>query len=162
MIDITFAQQLKQAGLKWKPVLHDFFGIPERGMDGRLFVISEMLVNIDKILGAPVVAFQGASEWALDYLVTSEAVWLPREDQLRSLLQERLDDEGSLRLELRKGVNRLELSFAGENLGYEEESLSMAYGQALLELLKRSPSAPIETAGDDDIWESGLPGEQDV
>jgi hypothetical protein len=53
-------------------------------------VISDVQTNIENVFGAQAVAFQGVSEWALDYLVTSEAVWMPTEEQLRRLLEENL------------------------------------------------------------------------
>jgi hypothetical protein len=36
--------------------------------------------------GPPILAFNGTTEWALDSLEARDAVWLPREDQLRALL----------------------------------------------------------------------------
>src|SRR5512146_2882759 len=95
MISLALAQDLKEAGLSWEPAMHDFFAIPERGMDNRVFVISDIQSTVENLLGSPVVAFQGASEWALDYLVTSEAVWLPTESQLRQALEEILLSGGN-------------------------------------------------------------------
>src|SRR4051812_19591986 len=39
-------------------------------------------------LGRQMLAFNGTTEWALDTLAASEALWLPREDQLREALGE--------------------------------------------------------------------------
>lgn len=137
MISLLMAQRLKQAGLAWTPRLHDFFAIPERGMDTRIFVISDLQANIEKLFGSEVVAFQGASEWALDYLVTSEAVWMPREDQLREALLTRLPEaylsmkfsQQSCYLEVRSGVLKL---------AYDSQNVEDAYGQALLQELGRA------------------------
>jgi hypothetical protein len=68
------------AGLS-RQALMDFFA--SRTPDGRtVFVISDMLVTVD-LLRKQVVSFQGASEWALDSLVTTDAVWMPVEAKLR-------------------------------------------------------------------------------
>ena len=47
MISLKLAQQLKKAGLVWKASNHDFFAIPDRGMDERRFVIADMMANLD-------------------------------------------------------------------------------------------------------------------
>ncbi len=118
--------------------MHDFFAIPDRGFDDRLFVITDMLVNIENVLGSNVVAFQGASEWALDYLVTSEAVWMPDESQLRRMLEERLLKEKGSSLSLTWSMNtyRCEILFRGSPLTFEDVDASTAYAKALLHLLK--------------------------
>lgn len=95
MLSLETAQRLKQAGLEWSPGLLDFFVIPERNLDDKIFVISDMLVTLEVLGGLQIVSFQGASEWALDYLLAADAVWLPREDQLRSTLEELLLEIGS-------------------------------------------------------------------
>ena len=77
MISLEVARKLKDAGLVWRPKHHDFFGIPDRGMDDAVFVLSDVQVTIERIQGYEVVAFHGASEWALDSLIASEAIWLP-------------------------------------------------------------------------------------
>ena len=78
MISLKAARKLKEAGLKWEPALHDFFAIPDRGMDERIFVISDMMITLELLSGMEVVSFQGASEWAFDYLLSSVVIWMPR------------------------------------------------------------------------------------
>ena len=94
MISLETARCLKNAGLEWRPALNDFLAIPDRYMDEKVFVISDMLVTIDVLQGMQMVFFQGASEWALDALVTQETVWLPSETQLRKALEAALLVEG--------------------------------------------------------------------
>jgi hypothetical protein len=164
MITLNLARKLKQNGFRWEPALHDFFAIPERGMDERVFVITDIPANIEKILGSQVVAFQGTSEWALDYLVTSEAVWLPSEEQLRQALLERISQEGEdrLRLECTPQTCICRLVFRGQGLHFEEKTGAQAYGAALLHLLEISPQDG--QAGDDqdrDIWEAGFGANQE-
>ena len=40
---------------------------------------------------APLLGFNGTTEWALDSVTLDQALWLPREDQLRELLGDRLE-----------------------------------------------------------------------
>lgn len=137
MISLNTALKLKKAGLSWQPAHLDFFAIPERNMDERIFVISDMLVTVDIIQGMQVVSFQGASEWALDSLVTVEAVWLPREDQLRQILEAVLMRQGWLDLRLVSTLRgySCQIRYEGKELTFEETDASEAYAQALLYLL---------------------------
>jgi hypothetical protein len=163
MITLDLAKKLKQNGLRWKPALHDFFAVPDRGMDQRIFVITDMLANLEKILGSQVVAFQGASEWALDYLVTSEAVWIPTESQLRQALIERIPkaEKTGLSLDCSHDACTCRLSFNAENLNFEDQSGAQAYGLALLHVLKNSPRNEEGEEAGGDIWEAGLRGSQE-
>ena len=88
MISLPLARELKQAGLVWSATINDFFAIPDRGMDDRIFVITDLMANLDIFRGWPVVTFHGSAEWALDYILTTEVVWLPTESQLRGVLLE--------------------------------------------------------------------------
>jgi len=123
--------------------------IPERGMDARVFVISDMPAIIERLFGNQVVAFQGSSEWALDYLITTEAVWLPSETQLRENLVSRLSGESqpSLKLACSPAGCRCEMSYQGQMLVFEAADASDAYGDALLYLLTGGASFEHGTNG---------------
>jgi len=138
MLSLSTAIQLKEAGLKWTPGLLDYFAIPERGMDEKVFVISDLLVTVEMLSGSQIVSFQGASEWALDYLVTSEAVWVPREDQLRQLLQDALLMQGNPGCRLISGLKgcTCTIELRGAKLEFTHPDASEAYAQALLTLLQ--------------------------
>lgn len=137
MISLTTARKLKDSGLVWIPALHDFFAIPERGMDERVFVISDIQAYVEFKNALPMVTFHGASEWALDYLLTSEVIWLPREDQLRMEVVRQLAKAGEAWLNLsntRSGY-RLDLQFMGETLSFQAPEASETYAAALYFLL---------------------------
>lgn len=138
MISLETAERLKDAGLKWVPALHDFFAIPGRNLDERVFVVSEMLVTIEQLSGRQVVSFQGASEWALDYLLTTDAVWMPREDQLRKALEAILINQpgGMLTLVADAGGYRCLIPWGESDLIFEDQDASEAYAAALLFLLR--------------------------
>ncbi len=139
MISLATAQKLKTAGLVWEPRALDWFGIPERGMDEKVFVISDMLANIEMLQGFQVVAFQGASEWALDAIVTSEVVWVPREEQLRQAVVSGLLEFGisSLRLDSDLSGCHVSISPEGRGLSFDHQDAEEAYAAVLLYLLER-------------------------
>lgn len=138
MIRLETAQKLKAAGLSWTPAMFDFFAIPDRQLDDKAFVISDMLVTVDILQGLQVVSFQGASEWALDSLVTTDAVWLPHEGQLRQALEAGLLDAGGLDLKLVSGLSgyRCEMTYRGKALVFEANAADEAYAAALLHILQ--------------------------
>jgi hypothetical protein len=139
MISLSLALRLKQAGLAWTPKPNDFFAIPERGMDVNVFVLSDLQANIERMFGSEVVAFQGASEWALDYLISSEAVWMPREEQLRTALLELLPEgQSRLRLDCTASDCHLEVSSGEVTISAQAHQVEDAYAEALLQVLKLS------------------------
>ena len=137
MLSLETAVKLKSAGLEWKPELLDFFAIPDRQMDERVFVISDMLVTVEVLQGLQVVAFQGASEWALDSLVTMDAVWIPRESQIRKALEAALIARGRPEMRLTSSLTgyRCEYFQNGEIYTFEGDEASEVYARALLNLL---------------------------
>jgi hypothetical protein len=137
MLSIETARKLRAAGLPWAPALHDFFAIPEHGLEDRLFVISDLPVNIAELQGQSVFTFEGAVEWALDYIVTTDAVWLPTEAQLRRMVESRMPEEAGILLNLTclaEGY-RVTIQPAGQPLHFSATSAEEAYAAALLHLL---------------------------
>lgn len=138
MISLSTARRLKEAGLIWIPALHDLFIIPDRDLDDRVFVINDMMASYEIRQQLPMVTFHGTVEWALDYLVTSEIIWLPREDQLRMNLMRHLQGEVQPALSLSsspEGYHCL-IRFQGEELIFSATEASEAYGNALLHVLE--------------------------
>ncbi len=89
MISRQLAHDLRDAGLTWSPAKGDWFVIPDHGLDQLEFVVSDMVIETRRMaLGRQMLAFNGTTEWAMDTLAASEALWLPREDQLREVLGE--------------------------------------------------------------------------
>jgi len=86
VITLELAQRLKDSGLAWTPTSGDRFAIPDRDLDGLVFVVSEMTIETQQVYGGSVVKFTGTTEWALDSIAQSEVVWLPHEAQLRELI----------------------------------------------------------------------------
>lgn len=138
MISFEMAQALKNSGLVWKANNHDFFAIPDRGMNDRLFVVTDMMARLDLLQGWPVITFHGTAEWALDYIVTTEVVWMPTEGQLRQELEGLLQDEveKELRLWWENGRYHTQIRYQNETLTFDANTASDAYGTTILYLLR--------------------------
>ena len=89
VISRQLAGDLRDAGLAWTPSKGDWFVIPDHGLDELEFVVSDMVIETLRMaFDRQMLAFNGTTEWAMDTLAASEALWLPREDQLREVLGE--------------------------------------------------------------------------
>ncbi|MFI5931729.1 pilus assembly protein CpaE [Actinoplanes sp. NPDC051494] len=124
------AQRLSAAGLAWKPAPGDRFAIPDRGLDEDVFVLSNMTIEVHTRPEGQVLGFNGTTEWAMDDVEFDEALWLPREDQLRELLG------GTFRA-LRREDERwaVDITLMDEEQTFSGETAEDAYAAALLHLL---------------------------
>lgn len=136
MISVDLAQQLKRAGLAWKPVERDFFMIPEHNLDGQVFVVSQLPSLVQVLGGEPTVTFHGSIEWALDYVLLSEVVWLPSETQLRQALEDRIGSHAPLRLDRVEAGYRCQIAYQEDMLEFESLVAEDAYAKALLRVLE--------------------------
>lgn len=87
MIDIDIARRLRDAGLAWEPADGDWFVVDNELLREEPFMLSSMVIErgISRH-GQSVFRFNGTTEWALDSVEQYEAVWIPREGQLRDAL----------------------------------------------------------------------------
>jgi hypothetical protein len=132
VLPVPLALRLRDAGLRWKPAPGDRFAIPDRDLDDEVFVLSNMVIAVHELPDGPVIGFNGTTEWAMDDLEQSEAIWLPREDQLRELLG------GTFHmLERTHGGYRVEITIGDRRLGFESATAEQGYGEALLDLIQR-------------------------
>jgi hypothetical protein len=135
VIDVQLAQQLKEAGLVWKPGPGDRFAIPDRDLDDDIFVLSNMTIEVYSLPEGRVIGFNGTTEWALDDVELEETIWLPREDQLRELLG------GTFRALRRVEPDyEVDMELLGEKRTFAASSPERAYGAALLHLLAAASS----------------------
>lgn len=86
MISQHLAEALRDAGLRWTPTAGDRFVIPQPELVGQVFTLSEMTIEAREYPTGTILGFNGTTEWALDSVAKDEALWLPREDQLRERL----------------------------------------------------------------------------
>jgi hypothetical protein len=133
VISLPLARALRTAGLRWKPASGDRFSIdrPEVGDD--VFWVSEMTIEAHSYPTGTILGFNGTTEWALDSVSIEDALWLPREDQLRELLA------GTFRsLHAVDGGYEVRIEFRGEELAYRCGSADDAYAEALITLVAAS------------------------
>jgi hypothetical protein len=138
MLSLSASLELKEAGLTWTPALHDFFAIPDRGLDDRVFVISDIQVNVQTLSGHLSATFHGTVEWALDHVVVDELVWLPTEEQLREDLEGRLVTRSGVGVKLISTPDGYvcEIQVGDRPLRFEAFDASAAYAAALMYVLE--------------------------
>ena len=129
VISVNLAIALREAGVAWRPAPGDHFVIPDRDLDDQTFVLSDMIVQVYELPRSTVIGFNGTTEWALDDIERDEAIWLPREDQLRDML-----GDGFERLERNRDGYTVIVRDLPEATGRSAED---AYGNALLLLRSR-------------------------
>lgn len=139
MIAIALAHQLRDAGLVWKPAPLDFFALPDRQMDDDVFVISDQAAFMQLYNGYPVVSFHGSAEWALDYILLNEVVWMPSETQLRQAIEGRISPETPFILQRTPNGYRCTI----DKRPFDAPTGDAALAQALLQLL-RDDTRPID------------------
>ncbi|MEV8251903.1 pilus assembly protein CpaE [Microbacterium sp. NPDC076768] len=138
MITRELAVALRESGLIWHPAEGDRFqlDLPEEvelEAEADVFTVSEMTIEARQTPSGTDLAFNGTTEWALDAVTLADAVWLPREDQLRDLLR------GTFRTLVRlEDTFSVEIEIADTRFVFEHPDPAEAYGQALLELISRS------------------------
>jgi hypothetical protein len=137
VIGVQLAQQLKEAGLGWKPGPGDRFAIPDRDLDDEIFVLSNMTIEVYSMPEGRVIGFNGTTEWAMDDVEIDEAIWLPREEQLRELLG------GTFRALSRSPSGyEVRMDLLGEERIFAGAGAEEAYAAALLHLLAAAGAAP--------------------
>ena len=130
MISVELARQLLSAGVLWQPQAGDRFVIDAELLTAEVFWISDLTVEVHHFGGQSVLGFNGTTEWALDSVTLDQALWLPREDQLRELLGDRLES-------VRRTESGWEVTYAvrpGYVHAVTDPDLECAYARALLSL----------------------------
>jgi hypothetical protein len=137
MITIDDARALREAGLVWHPATGDAFTIDRPELQEDVFTLSDMTIESHEFETGTILGFNGTTEWALDSVAIEDALWLPREDQLRQLLGgsfrslRRVDDTR----EADSGEYSVHVVFSGEPKVYSADEPATAYAKALLTLI---------------------------
>ena len=135
VLSVDRARALRDAGLKWSPARGDSFVMPGRDMDSDVFVLSDMTIEVHQFPAGPVIGFNGTTEWALDSVDQSEALWVPAEHQLRELL-----GDAFAGLAPTGDGYRVTIRVDGVTSGFEGSEPAEAYAAALLSLLGSRPA----------------------
>ena len=129
MISAPLALSLRTAGVRWSPSSGDSFIITREGFEGDVFVVSDMTIESHEFETGTILGFNGTTEWALDSVAIEDALWLPREDQLRGLLGASFDSLA------RSGEGyTVGLVVNGERSHWDAANPADAYAVALLRL----------------------------
>lgn len=128
MISVELARRLLSAGLVWEPQAGDRFVVPDRGMNDEVFYISELTVDVHQFPTGRVVAFNGTTEWAMDSVELTDALWLPGESRLREELGDRFDS-------LRRDGDDWVVVLGPDRREFRHPDAESAYALALLEVL---------------------------
>ena len=138
MISDHLAQELESAGLRWDPAPGDHFRIKAEALSEDVFILSHMVIEARTHASGTVLNFNGTTEWALDNVDQDDALWLPREDQLREYLggtfrSLTMDDDGA----------HVVTTAApdGEPRQFRGADPADAYGEALVALVRAAVSA---------------------
>jgi hypothetical protein len=141
MISMQLARALHDSGLVWRPQRGDNFRIDRIEADEEVYTLSDMTVEAHTFTTGTVLGFNGTTEWALDSVALDDALWLPREDQLRDILKLAFD-----RLERRGDAWTVTARIEGESREFAADDAADAYARALLALLDTvtGESLPLE------------------
>ena len=104
--------------------------------EGDVFTVSDMTIEAHVYPSGTILGFNGTTEWALDSVALDDALWLPREDQLRDALAGTFvglsrsvgDDE--------RASYTVDHEGDGEEARFVSDDPAEAYGLALLALLR--------------------------
>jgi hypothetical protein len=142
VISLELARALRDSGLAWHPVRGDNFSIDRIEADAEIYTLSDMTVEAHEFSSGTVLGFNGTTEWALDSVAIDDALWLPREDQLRQLLGaafrslERVERVESIdEVSLAAPAYRVTSVVDGELSQVEAMDAADAYARALLTVL---------------------------
>jgi hypothetical protein len=134
MISTALAAALREAGLSWTPVSGDAFQIAGPDFEGDVFTVSDMTIEAHVYPTGTVLGFNGTTEWALDSVALDDALWLPREDQLRDVIGLRF--LSLTRAEEERASYTVSIELEGEEARFVSDDPAEAYGLALLALLR--------------------------
>jgi hypothetical protein len=130
MISTALARALRDSGLVWHPAAGDAFRIDRVEVDDEIFYLSDMTVEAHDLTTGTELGFNGTTEWALDSVAIEDAVWLPNETQLRTLLGSAFQ-----RLEVDGNGARVMAQIDGTVSEFAADLAEDAYARALLALL---------------------------
>jgi hypothetical protein len=142
VISRALAKQLHDAGLLWHPAAGDTFQLLNQEQDVQdavdgatadVFTVSDMTIEAHDYPTGTVLGFNGTTEWALDSVDLTDALWLPREDQLRMALKSTFVELVRAELPPEWIVTTV---FRGNRRSFSGDDAADAYGLALLDQVR--------------------------
>jgi hypothetical protein len=138
MISTELARALRDSGLVWHPAVGDAFCIDRIEVDGEVFILSDMTVEAHEFTSGTVLGFNGTTEWALDSVSLDDALWLPREGQLRTMLRATFRSLEAID----GGRYRVTTVLNGDEPTFEARDAADGYARALLTFIDESFGDP--------------------
>jgi hypothetical protein len=138
VISTELARALSDSGLEWHPRAGDAFRIDRIEVDDEVFILSDMTVEAHEFSTGTVLGFNGTTEWALDSVSIEDALWMPREDQLRELLGTAFHSLGTTPA----GGFAVGTVIDAEPKMFEADTAADAYARALLTILDAGGTRP--------------------
>ena len=139
-VSIELARALRDSALVWHPAVGDAFCIDRLEVDADVFILSDMTVEAHEFASGTVLGFNGTTEWALDSVSIDDTLWLPREDQLRTLLRRGFQSLEALPDD--RGY-RVTVMFGDKTRQFEASTAVDAYARALLAYIDESLGDPL-------------------
>ena len=141
MISTALARELRAAGLVWTPASGDSFQIAlgsatNDDFEGDVFTVSDMTIEAHRYPSGTVLGFNGTTEWALDSVALDDALWLPREDQLRELLRGTFRSLERATAENGRVLYTVTATIDEGDAAFSSDDASEAYGLAVLALIR--------------------------
>jgi len=149
VISTALARELRAAGLVWTPVSGDAFQIALGGdlggdsggeqnddFEGDVFTVSDMTIEAHRYPTGTVLGFNGTTEWALDSVALEDALWLPREDQLREALRGTFRSLARTTAHGGGVVYTVTATIDDAEAAFSSDDPSEAYGLAVLALIR--------------------------
>ena len=140
VISTALARELRDAGLVWTPASGDSFQIALADFEGDVFTVSDMTIEAHRYPSGTVLGFNGTTEWALDSVALDDALWLPREDQLRELLRGTFRSLDRAMVQNGPADERVlytvRATIDEKDAAFSSDDASEAYGLALLALIR--------------------------
>jgi hypothetical protein len=141
VISTALARELRDAGLVWTPASGDSFQIALSNgnaddFEGDVFTVSDMTIEAHRYPGGTVLGFNGTTEWALDSVALDDALWLPREDQLRELLRGTFRSLERTAAQTGPVVYTVRATILEADAAFSSDDPSEAYGLAVLALIR--------------------------
>lgn len=137
MISTDLARDLALAGLRWHPAPGDRFTLEAEDLDEVVYTVSELTIEVHEYPTGTILGFNGTTEWALDSVDMDQTLWLPSEEQLRSLLGATFRSLG--RADGGDGADNddyvVTITLHGEPAEFRAGTAPGAYGQALHSLI---------------------------
>jgi hypothetical protein len=138
MISRPLALRLRQAGLVWRPATGDRFQFLAQDMEStgtEAFTVSDMTIEAHAFPTGTVLGFNGTTEWALDSIAIEDALWFPREDQLREALKSTFE---ALERDPAGDGWRVTCTFRGDRMTHLADTAEDAYAMAVLAEIEAS------------------------